>query len=57
MKYVYRGLSSVRIPQCQATFRLLTSMASFNQSTTKDLFATFNFQAEVKNMKRRLGMK
>jgi hypothetical protein len=23
-------------------------MASFNQSTTKDLFATFNFQAEVK---------
>lgn len=47
MKYIYRGISSMRIPHCQSTFRLLTAMASFNPSTTRELFITFNFQAEV----------
>ncbi|CAO3703075.1 unnamed protein product [Rhizopus stolonifer] len=26
MKYIYRGISSMRIPQCQSTFRLMTAM-------------------------------
>ncbi|KAG1092445.1 hypothetical protein G6F42_019198 [Rhizopus arrhizus] len=47
MKYIYRGISSMRIPHCQSTYRLLTSMVSFNESTARDLFTTFNFQAEV----------
>ncbi|CEP11420.1 hypothetical protein [Parasitella parasitica] len=46
MKYIYRGISSMRIPHCQSTFRLLTSIVSFNESTARDLFTTFNFQAE-----------
>ncbi|GAN07719.1 hypothetical protein MAM1_0173d07222 [Mucor ambiguus] len=46
MKYIYRGISSMRIPHCQSTYRLLTSMVSFNESTARDLFTTFNFQAE-----------
>lgn len=47
MKYIYRGISSLRIPHCQSTFRLMTSIVSFNESTAKDLLAVFNFQAEV----------
>lgn len=47
MKYIYRGITSMRIPHCQSTYRLLTSMASFNESTARDLFTTFNFQADV----------
>ncbi|KAI8376770.1 ribosome 60S biogenesis N-terminal-domain-containing protein, partial [Choanephora cucurbitarum] len=46
MKYIYRGISSMRIPHCQSTFRLLTSIVSFNESTARDFFTTFNFQAE-----------
>ncbi|KAI7906920.1 ribosome 60S biogenesis N-terminal-domain-containing protein [Cokeromyces recurvatus] len=46
MKYIYRGISSLRIPHCQSTFRLLTSIVSFNESTARDLFTVFNFQAE-----------
>ncbi|KAI9486447.1 MAG: ribosome 60S biogenesis N-terminal-domain-containing protein [Benjaminiella poitrasii] len=46
MKYIYRGISSMRIPHCQSTFRLLTSIVSFNESTARDLFTIFNFQAE-----------
>ena len=47
MKYIYRGISSLRIPHCQSTFRLLTAMSSFNQAMTRELFSTFNFQTEV----------
>ncbi|KAL0077698.1 ribosome 60S biogenesis N-terminal-domain-containing protein [Phycomyces blakesleeanus] len=47
MKYIYRGISSMRIPQCQSTFKLLTSICSFNQSTARDLFHSFNFQTEA----------
>ncbi|KAG2200281.1 hypothetical protein INT47_000274 [Mucor saturninus] len=46
MKFVYRGISSMRIPHCQSTYRLLTSIVSFNESTARDLFTTFNFQAD-----------
>ncbi|KAI8647125.1 ribosome 60S biogenesis N-terminal-domain-containing protein [Parasitella parasitica] len=46
MKYIYRGISSMRIPHCQSTYRLLTSIVAFNESTARDLFTTFNFQAE-----------
>ncbi|KAI8087542.1 ribosome 60S biogenesis N-terminal-domain-containing protein [Thamnidium elegans] len=46
MKFIYRGISSMRIPHCQSTYRLLTSMVSFNESTARDLFTTFNFQAD-----------
>ncbi|KAI7871775.1 ribosome 60S biogenesis N-terminal-domain-containing protein [Spinellus fusiger] len=46
MKYIYRGLSSMRIPQCQAAFKLLTSICSFNQASARDLFHSFNFQTE-----------
>ncbi|KAI9011983.1 ribosome 60S biogenesis N-terminal-domain-containing protein [Phycomyces nitens] len=46
MKYIYRGICSMRIPQCQSTFKLLTSICSFNQSTARDLFHSFNFQTE-----------
>lgn len=48
MKFVYRGISSMRIPHCQSTYRLLTSIVSFNESTARDLFTTFNFQADVR---------
>lgn len=47
MKSLYRGVASSRIPQCQSAFRVLISMASFNQTTARDLFQSFNFQAEV----------
>ncbi|KAI8980871.1 ribosome 60S biogenesis N-terminal-domain-containing protein [Pilobolus umbonatus] len=46
MKYVYRGISSARIPQCKSTLKLLTAIVSFNQSTANDLLSIFNFQAE-----------
>ncbi|KAI9259929.1 ribosome 60S biogenesis N-terminal-domain-containing protein [Sporodiniella umbellata] len=46
MKYIYRGISSMRIPQCQSTFRLMTAMVSFHQTMAREFFSTFNFQTE-----------
>ncbi|ORZ20655.1 ribosome 60S biogenesis N-terminal-domain-containing protein [Absidia repens] len=46
MKSIYRGVASARVPQSQSAFRVLIAMASFNQTTSRDLFQTFNFQAE-----------
>lgn len=47
MKSIYRGVASARVPQSQSAFRVLIAMASFNQTTARDLFLSFNFQAEV----------
>ncbi|CAO3591768.1 unnamed protein product [Absidia cylindrospora] len=46
MKSIYRGVASARVPQSQSAFRILIAMASFNQTTSRELFQSFNFQAE-----------
>ncbi|KAI8968983.1 ribosome 60S biogenesis N-terminal-domain-containing protein [Mycotypha africana] len=46
MKLIYRGVSSMRISQSQSTFKLMTSIVSFNDSAARDFYTTFNFQAE-----------
>ncbi|KAI7856237.1 ribosome 60S biogenesis N-terminal-domain-containing protein [Circinella umbellata] len=46
LKYINRGVASMRIPQCIATFKVLESMCSIGSSATKEVFHTFNFQTE-----------
>ncbi|CAO3630578.1 unnamed protein product [Cunninghamella echinulata] len=46
MKSIYRGISSMRVPQCQSSFRVLIAICSFNENSARDLFQIFNFQAE-----------
>ena len=47
LKYINRGVASMRIPHCIATFKVLESMCSISASATKEVFQTFNFQTEV----------
>ncbi|KAI8388470.1 ribosome 60S biogenesis N-terminal-domain-containing protein [Radiomyces spectabilis] len=44
--YIYRGLSATSIAKCQSMFRILVAIASFSQTTTRELFQMFNFQTE-----------
>ncbi|KAI8146468.1 ribosome 60S biogenesis N-terminal-domain-containing protein [Fennellomyces sp. T-0311] len=46
LKYINRGVASMRIPHCISTFKVLESMCAIGQQATKEVFHTFNFQTE-----------
>ncbi|KAI9269065.1 ribosome 60S biogenesis N-terminal-domain-containing protein [Phascolomyces articulosus] len=46
LKIINRGVASMRIPHCIATFKVLESMCGIGSAATKEVFHTFNFQTE-----------